>query len=171
MRSLLILLLSLAFGSGPGLMAADTVVVLVRHAEKAADDPKDPNLSATGQARAASLAKVLADYPLTSVLVSEYKRTLQTADPTLREHKLAARTVPIHRDGSEAYAQRLADLVKREHQGEVILVVSHSNTVPAFVFALTGVQVPPIVDASEFNRLYAITLPAQGRPRIIAASY
>jgi len=171
MRSCLILILSLVFGSASGLMAADTVVVVVRHAEKAADDPKDPNLSATGQARAASLAKVLADYPLTTVLVSEYRRTLQTAEPTLRERKLAVTTIPIHQDRAEAYAQRLASLVKRDHQGEVILVVSHSNTVPAFVLALTGVQVPPIVDASEFNRLYAITLPAQGRPRIIAASY
>ncbi|MCE1204029.1 MAG: histidine phosphatase family protein [Holophagaceae bacterium] len=171
MRILLVLILSLVSGSTAGLMGADTVVVVVRHAEKEADDPKDPNLSLTGQARATSLAKVLADCPLTRVLVSEYRRTLQTAEPTLRAHNLPVTTIPIRQDRAEAYAQRLASLIKRDHQGEVILVVSHSNTVPAFVLALTGVQVPPIVDASEFNRLYAITLPAQGRPRLIAASY
>lgn len=168
---LAILLLGWAFGPGVALAAADTVVVLVRHAEKATDDPRDPSLSETGQARAASLAKVLADHPLASALVSEYKRTGQTADPTLRQHRITATVVPVGKDTAETYGQRLAERVRRHHRGEATLVVSHSDTVPAIVFALAGVQVPPIVEASEFNRLYVITLPAQGRPRVIAARF
>lgn len=171
MRMLFVLLLGLCFGAGPCLVAADTVVVLVRHAEKATDDPKDPSLSDIGLARAASLAKALAGYPLTSAIVSEYKRTLQTADPTLREHKVAAKIIPVKADTAEIYSQRVAEWVKREHQGEAVLVVSHSNTVPACVLALTGVQVPPIEESSEFNRLYTIILPAQGPPRLISAKY
>jgi phosphohistidine phosphatase SixA len=167
---LLALLLGLSCGAR-GLAAADTTVVVVRHAEKATDDPKDPNLSDLGRARATSLARALADYPVTTVLVSEYKRTLQTAEPTLREHKLAAKIIPINRDPAALYGQRLAALVKGDHQGEVILLVGHSNTVPALLLALTGVQVPPIDDATEFNRLYVITLPAQGQPRVISAKY
>lgn len=171
MRLFLALLLSFSFGSAPLLAAADTLVVVVRHAEKAADDPRDPSLSDLGQTRAASLAKVLTDCPLTAALVSEYKRTLQTAEPTLREHKLAARVIPVGKDTAEAYGQRLAELLKREHPGGVILVVSHSHTVPALVLALTGVKVAPIQEASEFNRLYLITLPAQGPPRLVAARF
>ena len=34
-----------------------TTFILVRHAEKATDDPKDPNLSEAGLMRAQSLAK------------------------------------------------------------------------------------------------------------------
>lgn len=170
-RVLAALLLGWAFGAGAGLAAADTVVVLVRHAEKATDHPKDPALSEAGQARAASLAKVLADYPLASALVSEYKRTGQTAGPTLRQHNLTATILPVGKDTAEAYGQRMAELVRRKHQGEALLVVSHSDTVPAILFALAGVQVPPILEASEFNRLYVITLPAQGRPGVIAARF
>ena len=69
-RLLFALLLCVTWGSGSLLASADTLVVVVRHAEKAADDPRDPSLSAAGQARATALAKVLADCPLTSALVS-----------------------------------------------------------------------------------------------------
>src|SRR5689334_18255958 len=114
MHLLLAFLLSLPFA--PRAAPPDTVVVAVRHAEKAADDPKDPNLSEAGQARAVALARALADYPLTSALVSEYKRTLQTADPALKRHGVTAKVVAIQKDTADAYAQRLAELVKREHQ-------------------------------------------------------
>jgi broad specificity phosphatase PhoE len=171
MRILLAILLSLSFGSGQFLTAADTIVVVVRHAEKATDDPKDPSLSDIGQARAAALAKALADYPITSAIVSEFKRAQQTAHPTLREHKITATTVPVNKDTAGDYGQRLAERVKREPQGAVILLVSHSNTVPTFISALTGIQIPPIVESSEFDRLYVITLPTQGKPRVISAKY
>jgi phosphohistidine phosphatase SixA len=171
MRMLLSLLLALAFGAGNGLAAADGLVVVVRHAEKANDDPRNPSLSDLGQARAASLAKALAGYPVTTVLVSEYRRTLLTAEPTLRDHQLTARVVPVLKDSAELYGRRIADLVHQELRGGVILLVSHSHTVPAVVFALTGVQVPPIIESSEFDRLYIISLPAQGEPRIISARY
>jgi phosphohistidine phosphatase SixA len=171
MRLLLALLLALSLGTGTRLAAADTLVVIVRHAEKAADDPKDPSLNDTGRLRAASLAKALAGYPLTTALVSEYRRTLLTAGPSLREHQLTARVVPVDKDSAESYSRRLADLVKRDLRGEVILLVSHSNTVPAIVFALSGVQVPPIIEATEFDRLYVVSLPAQGPARVISARY
>jgi broad specificity phosphatase PhoE len=171
MRMLLALLLSLPFGPGPALVASDTIVVVVRHAEKATDDPRDPNLSEAGQARAAALAKALADYPLTSAFVTEYKRTQQTADPAAREHQIAPTILPVGKDKAEAYAQRFAALVRREHLGKALLVVGHSNTVPAIVQALGGVQISPIEEATEFNRIYIITLPSEGRPRVIAAKY
>jgi broad specificity phosphatase PhoE len=170
MRLFLTLLLSLSLASGLA-CAADTVVVAVRHAEKASDDPRDPNLSALGQARAAALAKVLTNYPLAAAFVSEYKRTLQTAQPTLRAHGIEAKTVPVNKESAEAYGQRLAELVRRAPQGEALLVVSHSNTVPSFVLALTGVAAEQIDEATEFDRIYVITLPIDGKARIVVAKY
>jgi len=43
----------------PIVMSADTMIIVVRHAEKATDDPKDPSLSEQGNARANALAAVL----------------------------------------------------------------------------------------------------------------
>src|SRR6266404_9451335 len=62
--------------------SAETFVVIVRHAEKAANDPKDPDLSSAGRARAEALAKILKDAGITAIFATEFKRTQETAAPT-----------------------------------------------------------------------------------------
>ncbi|HPO25790.1 MAG TPA: hypothetical protein PK135_14130, partial [Arenimonas sp.] len=52
------ILFSLLLMASP-VMAADTMLIVVRHAEKSTDDPKDPSLSEQGNARARKLAEVL----------------------------------------------------------------------------------------------------------------
>ena len=58
-----------------------TTIVVVRHAEKSTDDPKDPSLSAAGQQRAQDLRMALKDAGVSDVYVTQYKRTRQTAEP------------------------------------------------------------------------------------------
>ena len=45
------------------------------------------------------------------------------------------------------------------------LVVGHSNTVPELVALLGGDGGPPIDEAGEYDRLYVVTLTANGRVR------
>ena len=54
-----LLLFSILFSANT--VAADTMIIVVRHAEKSTDDPKDPSLSEHGIARASELAAVLKD--------------------------------------------------------------------------------------------------------------
>jgi hypothetical protein len=54
MRTLLILVSIFAVVS---FASAEPFVVIVRHAEKATNDPKDPDLSQAGHARAETLAR------------------------------------------------------------------------------------------------------------------
>src|SRR5690242_21443614 len=70
--------------------SAAPVVFIVRHAEKASTGGKDPDLSMEGQKRADALAHILKDSEITSVFVTEFKRTQETAAPTAR----AARITP-----------------------------------------------------------------------------
>ena len=65
---------------GPAAASATTIVV-VRHAEKSTDDPRDPSLSAAGQQRAQDLRIALKDAGVSDVYVTQYKRTRQTAEP------------------------------------------------------------------------------------------
>ena len=62
--------------------SAQPIVVIVRHAEKAANDPKDPDLSEAGRERAQTLARILKDGHITAIFTTEFKRTQETAAPT-----------------------------------------------------------------------------------------
>jgi hypothetical protein len=62
--------------------SAQPVVVIVRHAEKAANGSNDPDLSSAGQARAETLARILKDSGITAIFTTEFKRTQETAAPT-----------------------------------------------------------------------------------------
>ncbi len=71
--------------SGP-IVSAQPVVVIVRHAEKAANGGNDPDLSSAGHARAEALARILKDSGITAIFTSEFKRTQETANALVIGH-------------------------------------------------------------------------------------
>ncbi len=135
--------------------AAEQTVFLVRHAEKAdaAADPKNPELSAQGQARAQSLARMLKDAQITAIFVSEYARTQQTADPVARASGVSVTAVP---------AKDTAALIdKLRASGGNALVVGHSNTLPEIIKAL-GVATPVAISESEYDNVFVWRRSAPG---------
>jgi phosphohistidine phosphatase SixA len=145
---------------------ADTTVVIVRHAEKSTDDPRDPSLSAAGQQRARDLSTVLKDAGVTDVYVTQYKRTRQTAEPFAQASGISVIERPIDATNSATYAQDLAHEILTRSAGKSVLVVGHSNTVPDIVKALSGNAVSPITDA-EYDHIYVVTVAATGSPRVM----
>jgi broad specificity phosphatase PhoE len=131
------------------------VVYLARHAEKA-DDSADPPLSDAGRARAEALRERLRDAGIATVIVSDRRRTAETADPLARAAGLAP--IVIGTAGG-AHVAGVVDAVRRawsEGRGPV-LVVGHSNTVPAIARALGAVDAPDICD-SEYANLWVVTV-------------
>ena len=127
--------------AGPAAAAAQTLVIAVRHAERAdggagaqpmAGAPADPLLSQAGEARAARLAGLLADSGITAIFTTEFRRTQDTAKPLAAKLGLT----PIVVKGTDT-ADLLARL-KSSHANDIVLVVGHSNTLPAIVKGLTG---------------------------------
>jgi broad specificity phosphatase PhoE len=139
--------------------------IVVRHAEKANDDPDDPSLNAAGQARAARLATMLANEPIAAVYATEFRRTQQTARPTADQHH-----VPVTRYFSKGPIVESAAQWLRQHRQDTVLIVGHSNTVPEIVGALSGQHVEPISD-SQFNRLYRVDIGADGVARLTQSEY
>lgn len=160
MRLALLACLALAWPVHAPAMTADTVIVLVRHAEKAALPPGDPGLAPAGERRARALADRLAQAPLGAVYATPYRRTQLTAAPAARVHGLA---VTIRPAGESAPS--LARVLRQRHAGQTVLVVGHSNTVPALVLELTGIAVAPI-DEADYGRLYTITLSSNAPPSL-----
>lgn len=149
-------------------LAADTLVIVVRHAEKAVEPGPDPALSDAGRARAERLAAILADARITAAYSTQFKRTRDTAAPAAKARGLEVRVHEAHPGQAEADAAALAAEIRARHAGGTVLVVAHSNTVPAIVKALAGIDVPAIAD-DEYDRLYVVT-PGPA-PRVVATTY
>ena len=128
--------------------AADPKILLVRHAEKAdeaAAKSKDPALSKAGQARAERLAVLLKDAGVSSVFVTEARRTQQTAEPLCRAANIKPQVVPA---GDTA-----ALLAKLKETDGTVLVVAHSNTIPEIIKGL-GVADAVSVGENEYDNLF-----------------
>lgn len=130
-----------------------TMVIVVRHAEKA-DDSDDPPLSAAGQARARALVDVLEASPPDAIYASQYRRTQDTVAPAAVWFGLNIRIEPVERP-IEDWARRFAQQLIAEHPGETVLVAGHSNTVPVLVAALCSCEVEAI-DDSVYDRIYVV---------------
>ena len=140
-------LLLMASFSQIGLCQEPLVIFLVRHAEKV-DNSNDPPLSPTGNARANTLARRLADAKIQYLHSTDYIRTKKTASPLAEKSSLK---VDLYNAGD------LPALVKKlKGQGGRHLVVGHSNTTPKLVKLLGGEAGSKIYD-KEYDRLYILT--------------
>src|SRR5262245_35764074 len=139
----------------PEFLFAQKLVFVVRHAERAdagMQAQTDPPLSAAGEARAQKLAAMLADAGVKDIFATELERTRDTA------RSLALKTgVTVEQVASKDTALLLAKI--KSHPNDVVLVVAHSNTLPAILKALAGVDVA-IAD-NEYDNLFVV-VPATG---------
>jgi broad specificity phosphatase PhoE len=128
---------------------AAPVVFIVRHAEKATTGGKDPDLSVEGKNRADALAHMLKDSQITSVFVTEFKRTQQTAALTARAAQLTPTVVAANDIG--ALVEKLRAL-----NGNA-LVVGHGNTIPDLLKAL-GIATPVSIPEDNYTEILAVLL-------------
>jgi broad specificity phosphatase PhoE len=166
-RRLLMSLVVFALCAVPA-VGQETTVYLVRHAEKVGGTDPDPSLSDAGRMRAVALAAVLKDAQVNAVLVTARKRTAETAAPLVDALHLSPVVVPFGANGAEHVA--LAAKAIGELKGKTVLVVGHSNTVPAIIAALTGIRMPDLCDAAYAN-LYVVRVPAAGAATLVRARY
>ncbi len=132
-----------------------TTVVVVRHAEEELDE-RDPGLTPAGRDRAGLLAYRCADAGVSAVFSTPYNRTLQTANPTADRLGLTVDTTfKPHEEGA------LGAHIRSSLEGQAVLVVGHSNTVPLI---LAGLGAPRIADLPEtaYDRLYIVTIARDG---------
>lgn len=152
----LLLLMLVAFS----VASAEPFVVIVRHAEKAANDPKDPDLSPAGRERAEALARILKDADITAIFASEFKRTQETAAPTSASTGVPPTIVP---------GKDTALLISKLHQlNGNALVVGHGDTIPNIIKAL-GIDRPIQITDSDYTELFVVTLDA--KPQLLRLHY
>jgi phosphohistidine phosphatase SixA len=148
-------------------VAGELTVVLVRHAEKV-DDSADPALSEAGVRRAAALADALRDADVGAIYTTQFRRTRDTAAPLARRLGIDA-TVVQAGGPTTAHARAVAERVLAHERSGTVLVVGHSNTVPAIIQALGAADVGEIAD-DEYHHLFIVQVSANGA-RLIRSRY
>ena len=135
-----------------------TVVIVVRHAERAPGSG-DPPISEAGQARAQALAEIGKAAGVSAVITTQLQRTRQTAQP-LSE---ALGITPVVVNTQSDVAKHVADVAAavRQFAGKTVLVVGHGNTVPAIVAALGGPKYADLCEP-EYDAIFTLVLDAEG---------
>ncbi|MFQ5568302.1 MAG: histidine phosphatase family protein [Rhodothermales bacterium] len=149
---------------------APTVVMVIRHAEKASDQGRDPSLTEAGEQRAEALIAVAGEAGVKAIYSSQFKRTTETVAPLARHLGIPVTTFEISGANLHDYPAMLAEKILTEHRGEAVVVVNHSNTVPAIVEALGGAPTTAMSE-DEYDHFFIVVIPASGPARTIKAQY
>ena len=129
------------------------VAYLVRHAEK--QTGPDPALTDPGKLRASALAGLMRDEGIDAIFSSDFRRTRETAAPVAA---VLDKEIEIYD------ARDLSGLAEQlRARGGRVLVVGHSNTTPELARLLGGEPGTPIDEATEYDRLYVVTVIENGR--------
>ena len=130
--------------------ADSTTVYLVRHTEKDKDGGKDPALTEQGKFRAEYWASVLQNIELDAIYSTDTTRTRDTAAPTALSK---GKQVEIYNGREVDYAGFV-----QANLNQSVLVVGHSNTIPAFVNGLLGVEQYQDLDESSYSSLFIVDI-------------
>jgi broad specificity phosphatase PhoE len=132
-------------------------VVLIRHAEKASSPAADPPLLPAGDIRAQELVNVLGEAGVDAIFTTQLSRTQLTAEYLRAQLGLTLTVVNYDETAPQIYVDDIVNRLRSGHWGEVVLVVSHSPTVPMIAQQLGAPATGAIGDA--FDKLFIISVP------------
>lgn len=154
---------------------ATTTIIFVRHAEKADTGGDDPPLSEAGERRVAELTREMLEVDviagIDAVYATPYRRTQQTAQPIADALGLPINTYDAIDPADEDATEDFVDGVLREHKGGIVLIVGHSNTVPAMIAGLGGHKNVPEIAEDEYDNIYILAIPWFGKTKTIRMRY
>lgn len=148
---------------------ATTTVIFVRHAEKASMPEDDPGLTPAGQRRVAELTRQLVDADVVAgvdaVYSTPFRRTEETARPVAD-----ALGLPLY-SYDAADTEAIMENIVKDHKGKIILVVGHSNTLPALIGNMGASKKVPEIAENEYDNIYIVSIPWFGKTKTIRLRY
>ncbi|HEX8651342.1 MAG TPA: phosphoglycerate mutase family protein [Pyrinomonadaceae bacterium] len=164
----LILLLVLGLMSCNRPQANPTVVLIVRHAEKASDAEDSP-LTEAGAQRAQALVQVALDAGVSAIYSSQFKRNRDTAQPLADRLGVAVTEMPVNLQSPGDYGKVLARDIIEKHAGQTVAVVGHGNTIASTIEGLTGRA--SSVSSPAYSDLFIVVVPPAGAAKVMKAQY
>ena len=150
-------------------LQATTTVIFVRHAEKALMPADDPGLNDAGKRRAAELARQLVDADVVAGVDAIYSTSFRRTEETVQPLATALGLPITSYDASNTAS--IMDEIVREHKGQIVLVVGHSNTVPALIGNMGASKKVPEINENEYDNIYVVSIPWFGKTKTIRLRY
>jgi phosphohistidine phosphatase SixA len=165
---------------------------ILRHAERAEYDERDGVLSKAGEVRAETLARLLCEAGISTIITTGAKRARQTAEPLARALGLTPRIIKtLSAETPEAqhaedeivliidrqklkweadYAKKLMDEIRSRHKNDIVLIIGHQNTVPEIVRA-TGYAGEVKIGDFEHDDIFVVVPKECGPPTVLHLNY
>ena len=140
-----------------------TTFILIRHAEKGKDDPRDPSLNNAGLDRAENLAKMLSSTTIDAVFSTPYKRTRETVQGLAGQKYVEVKQYDPRDEDA------ISKLVK-EYRGKTVVISGHSNTTPFYVNKLAGTEFEQLGE-DEYDKIFIVTLKKAGKGTVTVLTY
>jgi broad specificity phosphatase PhoE len=141
--------------------SAQEAIYVVRHAERA-DQSNDSALSTEGVGRSYKLRDMLRDAGITRIFTSPLRRTIDTAAPLAGAVHVTPQPI--------AAAAALVEAIAASGPRDRVLVVGHSNTVPALLRAL-HVDAEITLTEDDYDNLFIVIPQKEGRPVLLRLKY
>ena len=148
-----------------------TTIVIVRHADTdgTMQADGDPPLNAAGRLRAEELADFLQDIDVVAgvnaTYASDKRRTQETAEPLARRLGLEIKIEDMYD------FERVVRHIERDHRGDIVLVVTHSDAIAPLIDELHGKKGLPEIAPDEYDNVYIITSPWFGAVKTLRVHY
>jgi broad specificity phosphatase PhoE len=151
---------------------AQQAIFIVRHGETVAPKGSDYRpLSEAGQRRAGVLANLLKDAGISTILTSDAEWAVKTAEPLAKLLRIEPKALPqLNTQFKQKDIDEFASALRNEHRKDTLLVVAHSNSVPALLRSL-GYSVEIKIPESEFDNLFVVVPGSESRPTVLRLRY
>jgi broad specificity phosphatase PhoE len=161
------LICATVFAAFAAAASAQQTVILVRHAElqsAAMAGPKQVPLSEAGAARAKRLAGILKDSGIDAIYVTDFVRTNKTAEPLARELNKKLTVLP------KGDPRELVERLRKNHDGQTVLLVGHTDTLPGLLKAL-GHPAEVRIEPDDYGNIFVVVSEGRGAPTFLHLRY
>ena len=163
MRYQLISLILLIAAAAP-LAHAQEAIFLIRHAEQV-HDVEDPPLTEDGFDRAKTWATVFRDAGIKTIYTSKKMRTKQTGEIIAQELDIPLEQV------SRRDIDGLVNQVRKEHTDDLVLIVTHSKTLPKLLKAFAPTGEYPVIRPNDYDNLFIVVPKGKAKPTVMRLRY
>ena len=100
-----------------------------------------------------------------AVYATPFRRTEETARPVAD-----ALGLPLN-SYDAADTEAIMEHIVSAHKGKIILVVGHSNTLPALIGNMGASKKVPEISENEYDNIYIVSIPWFGKTKTIRLRY